>query len=452
MTPRIIPAVRWRLLATVAIKVEEGAGGTRCVIGPPGRKRCHHVPAAMGGALAGLAARLREGASDAALADAGGTDPGVRTLVHYFLAQLKVPGLLEAVVLDAADGEALAVIRPDAGRGGLDLPPALPPAASGARLTNHALLCRQDGAVVALCSELGLSVGLVHADIAAALLGDRPVDVLPAGLAAILAHVGVLVDPAMPPHPSEAAWTAAGRTFLVQSLAPPRIAPARDSVPAVRPPHRGEEIALPAPAPSPSAGIRDVLARRRSRYNIAKDPPSLEEIGSLLHGAVRNRESAAGAALAPVRRPYPSAGSLHEIEFYLALSGGPLPDAVHHYRAEAHILTRLAGSGDIARRMAALAMDAWNAAAPPPCVLVLASRHPRIAWKYGPMAIRLSLLDAGAAIAALDLVRTEMGLAGAAIGNAMTGLLAEATGVSTFEEFAVAAYGFGRLDVETGAT
>lgn len=452
MTTLIIPAVRWRLPTTVAIEVEEGAEGTRCAVGLPGRERRYRVPAALEGALGGLAARLREGASDAALADAGGADPGVRRLVHYFLAQLKVSGLLEAVVLDAVDGEALAVIRPDAGRGGLDLPRALPPAPSAASLTKHALLCRQDGALVALCSEQRLSVQLLQADAAAALLGDRPVDGLPPGLAAILAHVGVLVDPARPPRPSEAAWTAAGRTFLVQSLSPARGAPAFDPLPAVRPPHPGEEIALPAPTPSPGAGIRDVLARRRSRYDLAKDPPSLEEIGSLLHGAVRNRESATGEATANVRRPYPSAGSLHEIEFYLALSGGPLPDAIHHYRAEAHVLTRLAGSGEIARRMAALAMDAWNAAAPPPCVLVLASRHPRIAWKYGAMAIRLSLLDAGAAIAALDIVRTEMGLAGAAIGHAMTDLLAEATGVSTFEEFAVAAYAFGRLGAETGAT
>ncbi len=52
----------------------------------------------------------------------------------------------------------------------------------------------------------------------------------------------------------------------------------------------------------------------------------------------------------------------------------------------------------------------------------------------------------------LYMMRTEIGLPRAAIGKAANNLLAGATGISTFEAFAVAAYAFGRPAARKGAT
>ena len=80
---------------------------------------------------------------------------------------------------------------------------------------------------------------------------------------------------------------------------------------------------------------------------------------------------------------------------------------------------------------------------PPQCLMVVASRVPRLAWKYEAIAYRLSLLDAGVALQCLYLVATDLGLNGCAAGTGNPALFAEATGASSWTETGIAEFGFG---------
>jgi len=76
--------------------------------------------------------------------------------------------------------------------------------------------------------------------------------------------------------------------------------------------------------------------------------------------------------------------------------------------------------------------------------VILAARLPRLAWKYEGIAYRLALLDAGVALQSLYLVTTDLGLAAAAVGASDPDLFAQASGMESWDETCVAAFGFGR--------
>jgi SagB-type dehydrogenase family enzyme len=74
---------------------------------------------------------------------------------------------------------------------------------------------------------------------------------------------------------------------------------------------------------------------------------------------------------------------------------------------------------------------------------VLASRLPRLAWKYEGIAYKISLMNAGVVIQSLYLVCTDLGLNGSAAGSGRPELFAAATGASSWEETSIAEFGFG---------
>ena len=76
----------------------------------------------------------------------------------------------------------------------------------------------------------------------------------------------------------------------------------------------------------------------------------------------------------------------------------------------------------------------------PDVTIVLASRLPRLAWKYQGMAYRASLMNAGVVFELMYLVATDMNLAPCANGSGDSRLLEEATGIDPFEETALAEF------------
>jgi hypothetical protein len=66
---------------------------------------------------------------------------------------------------------------------------------------------------------------------------------------------------------------------------------------------------------------------------------------------------------------------------------------------------------------------------PPQCVVLLASRLPRLAWKYQAIAYRITLMNAGVIFQTLYLVATAMNLACSALGNGNSVSFARATGL-----------------------
>jgi SagB-type dehydrogenase family enzyme len=73
----------------------------------------------------------------------------------------------------------------------------------------------------------------------------------------------------------------------------------------------------------------------------------------------------------------------------------------------------------------------------PDCVIVMASRLLRLAWKYQAISYRLSLLHAGVAMETFYLVAEDMGLSPCAVGSGDSALFSIATGLPEDEEAAI---------------
>ena len=123
-----------------------------------------------------------------------------------------------------------------------------------------------------------------------------------------------------------------------------------------------------------------------------------------------------------------------------------LDPAVYHYDSHGHALVRLAGSERIAGKIverSGTAMGLAEGDQKPDVTVVIASRLPRLAWKYEGMAYRASLMNAGVVFHLMYMVATDMGLAPCANGTGDSRLLQEVAGLDRFEETVIAEFALG---------
>lgn len=451
--------------------------------------------AALAAALAGFGSV--GGVGEQELVAAAGGDAAAVARAHFALRRFVANGLVVCDVLggggatanarDDADSALLATVLPrrrdfalegtgvqgagGRGAGAAGAGAGEPP--TQARLSRFAVLRRDGDALLLACPGAGCEL-LLHDERAAGWLaaaafapvaveagsggadgaagGDA--DARTALLRLALAH-GLLEAAGALESPARASWEFHDRLFhhaarsfddLVVRGGTFRFDGTLPSPPAVRPPHAGTEH--PLPAVDESAGsrpLRDVMERRRSRREMSEQPLPLRSLATVLWRVARTVASERTGPQETIRRPYPSGGSLHELEFYVAAGRCEgLPPGFYHYRGDAHRLTELPGAAAPAAAMLDSAARAWGQeGAPPQVLVVLASRLPRLAWKYSGIAYKVSLLNAGVAIQSLYLVTTDLGLAGAAVGSGDPGLFAQASGCDPFEETSIAEFGFG---------
>jgi SagB-type dehydrogenase family enzyme len=267
------------------------------------------------------------------------------------------------------------------------------------------------------------------------------------------------LEPADRPEPDErATWEFHDRLFHVASRG------GRDTVPvggtyrfkdrfpappAIKPPMSAESIALPPVDAGAVAARSDRLAaimdRRRSTRSYAEDPISLAELSEFLFRVARITRVFSGGDQELMSRPFPSGGSIYEIEFYLAVGAcRGLEPGLYYYRGVEHALERLPNTADGAKRLLAdSAMAMGQPDTPPQVLVVLASRLPRFAWKYQSMAYRLILMNAGVIIQTMYLVATDMAIAGCANGSGNTQVFAEITGLDPVSETAIGEFALG---------
>jgi len=187
------------------------------------------------------------------------------------------------------------------------------------------------------------------------------------------------------------------------------------------------------------------MERRRSRREQGEHPIKLAQIARLLYHTVRVQERLAGDYQELLLRPVPAAGAIHEIEVYALVERCQGLDAgMYHYHPEEHALYRLAAATGPTDALMAEAAATWDRPDDPPQVLlILASRIPRLSWKYEGIAYRLSLPNARTIIESLYLLAAEMGLACSALGGGDSSVFAEATGLPSFEETSIAEFAIG---------
>lgn len=208
----------------------------------------------------------------------------------------------------------------------------------------------------------------------------------------------------------------------------------------------GDGLAL---APGTPSALDALIARRVTCRNFdTRAPLPLQALADVFWRSLAERAAlvhASGARFA--KKAVPSAGGLHATEAYLLLRGvDGVADGAYHYQPASHRLRphRLHGDDALgARALRWLAGQYWFADAP--VLVVLASRHARLQWKYRAhsKAWRAAVLDVGHISQAIYLAATECGL-GAFITAAVNEAdIAADLGLGDFGDAPLAVAGFG---------
>ncbi|TDV53623.1 SagB/ThcOx family dehydrogenase [Actinophytocola oryzae] len=196
-------------------------------------------------------------------------------------------------------------------------------------------------------------------------------------------------------------------------------------LPVVKPPPAGPRFPLYRPdldAPTVrEMTLSSAIEQRRSVREFAEDGPSAEQLGELLYRSARVRSltDAVGAGLVPYtvsERPYPSAGSLYELDLYLTVDRcAGLPRGIYHYDPDGHALTLVNDRSEHADELLDNAMVLIGATRRPPALITMTARMGRLSWVYDSIAYATTLKHVGVLQQTLYLVATVLGLAPCAL-------------------------------------
>jgi SagB-type dehydrogenase family enzyme len=220
--------------------------------------------------------------------------------------------------------------------------------------------------------------------------------------------------------------------------------------PAIKPAMAGEGIELAIPVLEDlrrdDVPFEAVVAARRSVRDYGRVPISRVQLGEFLYRvcrvAAKRKSNLAGepaVALETTQRPYPSAGALHELEFYVAVARAEdLAAGFYHYHPERHRLEPLEASP---ADLAALLSDAGYGTTIPlgelQVLIVISARFRRVAWKYSSMAYAAILKNVGVVYQTMYLVATAMDLAPCAVGSGDSDRFARMIGTAVHAESSV---------------
>ena len=196
-------------------------------------------------------------------------------------------------------------------------------------------------------------------------------------------------------------------------------------LPAVKPPPVGPRFPLYRPdldAPATrEMSLSSAIELRQSVRDFAEAGPTAEQLGELLYRSARVRSltEAVGAGLVPYtvsERPYPSAGSLYELDLYLTVDRCEgLPRGIYHYDPDGHALTLVNTRADHADELLDSAMVLIGARRRPPALITMTARMGRLSWVYDSIAYATTLKHVGVLQQTLYLVATVLGLAPCAL-------------------------------------
>jgi SagB-type dehydrogenase family enzyme len=195
-------------------------------------------------------------------------------------------------------------------------------------------------------------------------------------------------------------------------------------LPAVKPLPAGPRFPLYRPDLNAPAvremSLYSAVEQRRSVRTFAEEGPSAEQLGELLYRSARVRSltGAVGAGLpyAVSERPYPSAGSLYELDLYLTVDRcAGLPRGIYHYDPDGHALTLVNAHAPHADELLDNAMVLTGANRRPPALITMTARMGRLSWVYDSIAYATTLKHVGVLQQTLYLVATVLGLAPCAL-------------------------------------
>lgn len=208
-------------------------------------------------------------------------------------------------------------------------------------------------------------------------------------------------------------------------------------------PYPGPVVALPTPdlewlrrVDPPLAAVME--DRRSIRTHDDEAPITLEQLGEFLYRCARMRVDSGPDGERQLGRPYPSGGSVYELELYpvVRLASG-LPAGVYHYDDHDHALRLVREPGPGMDRLITAARRGTFEQLTPQVLIVVAARFGRLAWTYEQMPYSLVLKHVGVLYQTMYLAATAMGLAACGLGGGDRETLNEVTGVGYTAESAV---------------
>ena len=207
------------------------------------------------------------------------------------------------------------------------------------------------------------------------------------------------------------------------------------------PPGRGgERISLTVPDMERSLSLVAASeSRRSSRQQDPHRPLTLDQLAALLYRVQRTRAVRSDGENGDVlSRPYPSGGSLYELEIYpLVTNCAGLEPGVYHYRSESHELERVSDFDERVSKLAGLMGHTTLLENLPQVVLLITARFPRVMWKYEGVSYAVILKNVGVLYHALTLHATDLGLASCPVGGGDSDVVADILGSDYFEETTV---------------
>lgn len=236
--------------------------------------------------------------------------------------------------------------------------------------------------------------------------------------------------------------------------------------PAVRPSWGTRRVGLVTPdllsLRASEASLGEVMERRASLKSYSSQPMSLHQLATFLYRVARVKQTGSLEVASPdgrhratvelTKRPYPGGGGAYELELYLVarLCEGVDP-GLYHYDPLGHALEEVRSLDPSVQALLSYSCIAAQIAEPPPILIVVAARIPRLAWKYDAIAYATALKDLGVLYQTMYLVATAMGLAPCALGSGSPDMFAEATGLDPLCETSVGEFMLGRPEHDNGA-
>ena len=161
-----------------------------------------------------------------------------------------------------------------------------------------------------------------------------------------------------------------------------------------------------------------VLESRRTRYDYADTPITVNQLGEFLYRAARIQRVVQGSDYEGSLRPSAGAGALHELNLYIvAARCEGLEQDIYLYDPLRHQVGKLNTSFGFDDLLANATMMTGGQVSVPQVLIVITAQFDRINWKYPDTALSLVLKDVGVLYQTMYLVATAMGLAPCALGG-----------------------------------
>jgi SagB-type dehydrogenase family enzyme len=204
---------------------------------------------------------------------------------------------------------------------------------------------------------------------------------------------------------------------------------------------KGKKIPLPASSASvvngTSIALSEALENRKTSYH--NRALNLNILGGFLGKSLRFKKVEKDAAdHSFAHKFYPSGGSLHSIETYLAIYNcDDLTNGFYYYNPAEHTLIRIPNKQKLLDSTLKSAQTAMGRNHLPAAVMVFSSRFERVFWKYESLGYRLILIELGTIFQTLYLLAAGLNLSVSALGSGNSSEFSEALGLDYFQETSI---------------